>query len=163
MWLTSESSSYERFFTLYIAMALEAVTASALLTSLWINVVTSVVFLTTYMILKNLPFFVRVYYPRRYLKGRVEHVDDLRDKKPHKGGWRSYLRIWNWIKSIWRKLNLTDNSEFIERYGLDSAVLVRTFLLGYASHIKVLCNFSLNYNSLLDGCANLNYFEDDNC
>ncbi|KAG0587517.1 hypothetical protein KC19_2G170300 [Ceratodon purpureus] len=114
-------------------MSLGAVTASDLLTSLWINVVTSAVFLIFYAISKNLPFFFRVYYPRRYLKGQVEHVDDLvrsGDKKQYEVGWRSYRNILKWVKSVWRKLNLTDNSEFIERYGLDSAILLRTFLLG---------------------------------
>lgn len=110
-------------------------TESDLLTALWINVVTAVAFFTFYVILKNLPVNFRVYYPRRYLKGQVEHVDDLRDsgdKEHHGVGWRSYLRIMDSIMSIWR---MTE-TEFIERYGLDSAVLLRIFLLGYDSHVN---------------------------
>ena len=118
-------------------MSSGAVTASDLLTSLGLNVVTSVIFLILYLVGKNLPLFFRVYYPRRYLKGQIEHVEDLvgsGDKKQHELGWRSFRYIWNWIWSSWR---LTQSSEFIERYGLDSAVLLRSFLLGYDSYINL--------------------------
>lgn len=105
-------------------------TESDLLTALWINVVTVVAFLIVYVILKNLPVNFRVYYPRRYLKGQVERVDDLVDigvKKRRGLRWRSFLHILDPIVSIWR----TTEEEFIDAYGLDSAVLLRTFLLGY--------------------------------
>lgn len=138
-------------------MSLGAVSASNLLTSLWINVVTSVVFLIFYAIAKNLPFLFRIYYTLRYLKGQVEHVDDLEgsgDLKQYEVAWRSYRHILVWIKSIWGKLNLTENSEFIERYGLDSAVLLRTFLLGYdqltLSKCNIICStYSFQMNVLI--------------
>lgn len=110
-------------------------TESDLLTALWINVVTIVAFLTVYVILKNLPVNFRVYYPRRYLKGQVERVDDLVDigvKKRRGHSWRSFLHILDPIASIWR----TTEQEFIDAYGLDSAVLLRTFLLGYDSGLN---------------------------
>lgn len=105
-----------------------------LFTALWINVVTIVAFLIVYVILKNLPVNFRVYYPRRCLKGQGEHVDDLidsGDKKQHGVGWRSHFQFMDSLLSIWR---MTE-TEFIERYGLDSAVFLRTFLLGYDSYI----------------------------
>ncbi len=117
-------------------MSLGAVTASELWTSLGFNVVISLVFLILYVVGKNLPFFFRVYYPRRYLKGRIERVEDLiqsGDHKKHELGWRNSRNFWTWIWSTWR---LTQSSEFIARYGLDAAVLLRTFLLGYDSYIN---------------------------
>lgn len=107
-----------------------------LLTSFWINVVLTVSFLISYVLLKNLPLNFRVYYPRRYLKGLVERVDDLvnSEDKRHRGvGWRWCSNLFDWILSTWR----TTEMEFIEQYGLDSAVLLRTYLFGYVGHITL--------------------------
>lgn len=112
-----------------------------LLTATWINVVTVVAFLIAYVLSKNVPVNFRVYYPRRF----VEPVDDLGhsgDKARYGVGWRIYRHFMEPVISIWRM----SETEFIERYGLDSAVLLRTFLLGYDSHI----NFAIANQSVIN-------------
>lgn len=129
-------------------------TESDLLTALWINVVTVVAFLIVYVILKNVPVNFRVYHPRRFLNGQVEHVDDVidsGDKKQHGVSWRSFLHIMDPILSIWRM----KEEEFIERYGLDSAVLLRTFLLGYDSRLINSGFVNQSVTLVVDGCDKL--------
>ena len=71
---------------------------------------------------------------RWYLKGQVEHVDDLvgsGDKTQHEVRWRSYCHILDWITTIWRMLTLTNMFRVYWALWiwLISAILLHTFLL----------------------------------
>jgi hypothetical protein len=94
-------------------------------------------------------------HPQRFLNGAVELVDDLieseGDKKQHGVSWRSFLHIMDPILSIWRM----KEEEFIERYGLDSAVLLRTFLLGYDSRLINSGFVNQSVTLVVDGCDKL--------
>lgn len=106
-----------------------------LLTSFWTNTLLSVVFLICYTVLKNQPLNLRVYFPRLFMRGEEDSLNEYVACKSGKGrlaryvnvNWRSYLYSFNWI---WVSLKKTEE-QLIEDVGLDSTVLVRIFLLGY--------------------------------
>lgn len=94
-----------------------------------INILTALVFLIAFAILRLQPFNDRVYFPKWYLKG-------LRNSPTHSGtfvkkfvnlDWRSYIRFLNWIPDALKM----PEAELIDHAGLDSAVYLRIYLLGY--------------------------------
>jgi len=95
-----------------------------------INILTAIAFLLAFAILRIQPINDRVYFPKWYLKG-------LRSS-PLQGGafvskfvnidFRSYIRFLNWMPAA---LQMPE-PELIEHAGLDSAVYLRIYLLGYA-------------------------------
>lgn len=117
-----------------------------------INIVTAVIFLVAFAILRLQPFNDRVYFPKWYLKG-------LRSSPSQSGAfvkrivnldWRSYVRFLNWMPEALKM----PEPELIDHAGLDSAVYLRIYLLGYAcvtsNHISELFKvLSLHYVSAL--------------
>lgn len=120
-------------------------------TAAWINIVTSIGLLLAFAVLKNQPMNARVYYPKWFLRGQRQKVtgelnaglrkfpptttiahDQVRS--PHGQPMnrfvnlnvKSYAHVMDWI---WTTLRMPE-TELIEHAGLDSAVLLRVFLLG---------------------------------
>lgn len=93
-----------------------------------LNILTAIIFLVAFGILRLQPFNDRVYYPKWYLKG-------LRNSPRHSGmfvtkfvnlDWRSYIRFLNWVPDALKM----PEAEIIDHAGLDSAVYLRIYLLG---------------------------------
>lgn len=93
-----------------------------------INILSALVFLVAFAILRLQPFNDRVYFPKWYLKG-------LRSSPVHSGTyvskfvnleWQSYVRFLNWVPDALR----LPEPELIDHAGLDSAVYLRIYLLG---------------------------------
>ena len=98
-----------------------------------INITSAFVFLVAFAILRLQPFNDRVYFPKWYLKG-------LRSSPSSSGAFvgkffnvdfKSYLRFLNWMPEALKMPEL----ELIDHAGLDSAVYLRIYLLGYANII----------------------------
>lgn len=107
-------------------------------TSAWINVVTSIVILLAFAVLKNQPMNARVYFPKWFLElhkrsaGSAGGFDPASRTTNPIGRFlnlnvKSYAHVMDWI---WTTLRMPE-MELIEHAGLDSAVLLRVFLLGY--------------------------------
>jgi hypothetical protein len=94
-----------------------------------VNILTAFACLIAFAILRIQPINDRVYFPKWYLRG-------LRSS-PLQGGafvskfvnidFRSYIRFLNWMPAA---LQMPE-PELIEHAGLDSAVYLRIYLLGY--------------------------------
>ncbi|XP_057986469.1 calcium permeable stress-gated cation channel 1 isoform X2 [Hevea brasiliensis] len=93
-----------------------------------INLLSALIFLLAFAILRLQPFNDRVYFPKWYLKG-------LRSSPTRSGAFvrrfvnldfRSYLRFLNWMPEAIRM----PEPELIEHAGLDSAVYLRIYLIG---------------------------------
>lgn len=94
-----------------------------------INIISALIFFLAFAILRLQPFNDRVYFPKWYLKG-------LRSSPTRSGAFvrkfvnldlRSYLGFLNWMPAA---LNMPE-PELIDHAGLDSAVYLRIYLLGY--------------------------------
>lgn len=95
-----------------------------------INIITALLFLLAFAFLRLQPFNDRVYFPKWYLKR-------LRTSPSRSGTFvskfvnldlKSYVRFLNWIPDALKMPEL----ELVEHAGLDSAVYLRIYLLGYA-------------------------------
>lgn len=93
------------------------------------NILSALIFLIAFAFLRLQPFNDRVYFPKWYLKG-------LRSSPSHSGAlvtkfvnldWRSYIRFLNWVPDALKM----PEPELIDHAGLDSAVYLRIYLLGY--------------------------------
>ncbi|CAH9081611.1 unnamed protein product [Cuscuta epithymum] len=100
-----------------------------------INILTAVIFLVAFAILRLQPFNDRVYFPKWYLKG-------LRNSPSHSGAfvkkivnldWRSYVRFLNWMPDALKM----PEPELIDHAGLDSAVYLRIYLLGLKIFVPI--------------------------
>ena len=96
-----------------------------------ISVINVFVFLLAFAFLRLQPFNDRVYFPKWYLKG-------LRSSPTHSGAFvrkfvnldfRSYIRFLNWMPAALKM----PEPELIDHAGLDSAVYLRIYLLGYVA------------------------------
>ncbi|CAN1326638.1 Calcium permeable stress-gated cation channel 1 [Linum perenne] len=106
-----------------------------------INLLTAFIFLLAFAFLRLQPFNDRVYFPKWYLKG-------LRHSPSNAGqgavsrvvnlNFSSYLRFLNWIPDALKMPEL----ELIEHAGLDSAVYLRIYLLGFWAHIVMAYAFT---------------------
>lgn len=94
-----------------------------------INILTALAFLLAFAFLRIQPVNDRVYFPKWYLKG-------LRSSPLANGAFaskfvnvdfRSYVRFLNWMPVA---LQMPE-PELIDHAGLDSAVYLRIYLLGY--------------------------------
>lgn len=92
------------------------------------NILSALIFLIAFAILRLQPFNDRVYFPKWYLKG-------LRSSPSHSGAfvtkfvnldWRSYIRFLNWVPDALKM----PEPELIDHAGLDSAAYLRIYLLG---------------------------------
>lgn len=95
-----------------------------------INILSAFAFLSAFAILRIQPINDRVYFPKWYLKG-------LRSSPLQTGtlvskfvnlDFRSYLRFLSWMPAA---LQMPE-PELIDHAGLDSAVYLRIYLIGYA-------------------------------
>ncbi|WOH11478.1 hypothetical protein DCAR_0830965 [Daucus carota subsp. sativus] len=93
-----------------------------------INIITALIFLLAFAVLRLQPFNDRVYFPKWYIRR-------LRTSPSRSGGvvskfvnvdLKSYVRFLNWVPDALRMPEL----ELIEHAGLDSAVYLRIYLLG---------------------------------
>lgn len=94
-----------------------------------INILSAFAFLLAFAFLRLQPINDRVYFPKWYLKG-------VRSSPSRSGNivqkfvnldWRSYLRFLNWMPEALKM----PEPELIEHAGLDSAVYLRIYLIGY--------------------------------
>ena len=94
-----------------------------------INILTAFIFLVAFAVLRLQPFNDRVYFPKWYLR-------NLRTDPTTSGtfvskfvnlDFRSYIRFLNWMPDA---LKMPEPA-LIEHAGLDSAVYLRIYLLGY--------------------------------
>lgn len=92
------------------------------------NILSALVFLLAFAILRLQPFNDRVYFPKWYLKG-------LRSSPTRSGAFvrrfvnldfRSYASFLNWMPAALKM----PEPELIEHAGLDSAVYLRIYLIG---------------------------------
>uniref|UniRef100_A0A5B6Z978 Putative calcium permeable stress-gated cation channel 1 n=1 Tax=Davidia involucrata TaxID=16924 RepID=A0A5B6Z978_DAVIN len=100
-----------------------------------INILSAIIFLVAFAILRLQPFNDRVYFPKWYLKG-------LRSSPTHSGAFvskfvnldfKSYVRFLNWMPAALKMPEL----ELIEHAGLDSAVYLRIYLLGLKIFVPI--------------------------
>ncbi|KAL3627421.1 Calcium permeable stress-gated cation channel 1 [Castilleja foliolosa] len=93
-----------------------------------LNILSALIFLIAFAVLRLQPLNDRVYFPKWYLKG-------LRNSPTHSGAfvskfvnldWRSYIRFLNWVPDALKM----PEPELIDHAGLDSAVYLRIYLLG---------------------------------
>ncbi|OVA20069.1 protein of unknown function DUF221 [Macleaya cordata] len=93
-----------------------------------INLLSAIVFLVAFAILRLQPLNDRVYFPKWYLKG-------IRGSPTHSGAFvrkfvnldfKTYTRFLNWMPAALKMPEL----ELIDHAGLDSAVYIRIYLLG---------------------------------
>ncbi|GER44912.1 ERD (early-responsive to dehydration stress)family protein [Striga asiatica] len=100
-----------------------------------VNILSALIFLVAFAILRIQPFNDRVYFPKWYLKG-------LRSSPTQSGAfvskfvnldWRSYIRFLNWVPDALRM----PEAELIDHAGLDSAVYLRIYLLGLKIFVPV--------------------------
>lgn len=131
-----------------------------------INIITALIFLLAFAVLRLQPFNDRVYFPKWYLR-------HLRSSPSRSGGvvskfvnvdLKSYLRFLNWVPDALRMPEL----ELIEHAGLDSAVYLRIYLLGYESNLysqfayRFLCIINSFY-MFDDECHFRNYYQTACC
>lgn len=98
------------------------------------NIGITSVFLLGFIVFSVQPINDRVYYPKLYIKG-------IRKRRPygppqlkHRGVYFNmdiyqYLRVFHWARSALRKTE----EEIIKHAGLDSAVYLHIYLVGWAS------------------------------
>lgn len=93
-----------------------------------INILSALIFLLLFAILRIQPFNDRVYFPKWYLKG-------LRSTPVNSGAFvskivnldfRSYIRFLDWMPAALKM----PEPELIDHAGLDSAVYLRIYLIG---------------------------------
>lgn len=100
-----------------------------------INIITAIIFLLAFAILRIQPFNDRVYFPKWYLKG-------IRSSPLHSGALvskfvnvnlGSYLRFLNWMPAALKM----PEPELIDHAGLDSAVYLRIYLIGLKIFVPI--------------------------
>ncbi|XP_022954896.1 calcium permeable stress-gated cation channel 1-like [Cucurbita moschata] len=100
-----------------------------------INILSAVIFLLVFAVLRLQPFNDRVYFSKWYLKG-------LRSSPTHAGAFvrrfvnldfRSYLKFLNWMPEAIRM----PEPELIDHAGLDSAVYLRIYLIGLKIFVPI--------------------------
>lgn len=123
-----------------------------------INILSAFAFFIVFAILRIQPFNDRVYFPKWYLKGlRCSPIrTDAFVSKFVNLDFRSYLRFLNWMPEALRM----PEPELIDHAGLDSAVYLRIYLIGYAcvDPLCALCSCPLRYfNSMIKSDSFLRY------
>ncbi|KAG2712144.1 hypothetical protein I3760_04G111700 [Carya illinoinensis] len=105
-----------------------------------INILTAFAFFVAFAILRLQPVNDRVYFPKWYLKG-------LRSSPLNSGAlvgkfvnldFRSYVRFLNWMPAALKM----PEPELIDHAGLDSAVYLRIYLVGFWTHLVMAYAFS---------------------
>lgn len=125
-------------------------TVSDLAVAAAINILSAFAFFVAFAILRIQPFNDRVYFPKWYLKG-------LRSSPKYSGtfvrkfvnlDFRSYVGFLNWMPAA---LQMPE-PELIDHAGLDSAIYLRIYLIGYALYTH---DISINYFLYLIVCETL--------
>lgn len=95
-----------------------------------INILTALIFLLAFAFLRLQPINDRVYFPKWYIMGQRTSptASGALIRKFVNLDCRSYLKFLNWVPDALKM----SQSELIEHAGLDSAVYLRIYLLGYA-------------------------------
>ncbi|KAH0717060.1 hypothetical protein KY285_013091 [Solanum tuberosum] len=100
-----------------------------------INILSALIFLLAFAILRLQPLNDRVYFPKWYLAGLRN--DPLKSggfvKKVVNLDWKAYIRFLNWVPAALKMPEL----ELIDHAGLDSAVYLRIYLLGLKIFIPI--------------------------
>nr|XP_048327052.1 CSC1-like protein At3g21620 isoform X2 [Ziziphus jujuba var. spinosa] len=105
-----------------------------------INILTALAFFLAFAMLRIQPVNDRVYFPKWYIKG-------LRNTPLQAGAFiskfvnvdfRSYIRFLNWMPAALQMPEL----ELIDHAGLDSAVYLRIYLIGFWTHIVMAYAFT---------------------
>ena len=100
--------------------------------SAFINIVGAFVFLLLFAFLRIQPINDRVYFPKLYIAKKRSH-------DAHRGGRAinlnlcTYFKFLSWVPGALRM----SQTELIHHAGLDSAVYLRIYTLGYAIHILI--------------------------
>lgn len=93
-----------------------------------INILSAFVFFLIFAVLRLQPFNDRVYFPKWYLRGlRSSPLTSGVVGKFVNLDYRSYLRFLGWMPAALKM----PEPELIEHAGLDSAVYLRIYLIGY--------------------------------
>jgi hypothetical protein len=100
-----------------------------------INILSAFVFLVAFAILRFQPVNDRVYYPKWYLKGaRTDGKTSFRSLSSIINlNWKVYVKFLAWMKEA---LSMPE-AELIQHAGLDSAVFLRIYILGYVVHVYI--------------------------
>lgn len=95
-----------------------------------LNILSAVGFLLAFAVLRIQPINDRVYFPKWYLKGTRSSPRQLGTvfSKFVNADLSTYIRFLNWMPAALKM----PEPELIEHAGLDSAVYVRIYLLGWA-------------------------------
>lgn len=98
-----------------------------------INIITALIFLIAFAILRLQPINDRVYFPKWYIKGlRTSPTASAAFVRKFVNlDYRSYLKFLNWVPDA---LTMSQ-AELIEHAGLDSAIYLRIYLLGYTTSL----------------------------
>ncbi|KAH9610778.1 hypothetical protein KSS87_013714 [Heliosperma pusillum] len=97
------------------------------------NLLSAFIFLLAFALLRIQPFNDRVYFPKWYLRG-------LRNSPMHTGAFvgkivnldfKSYLKFLNWMPDALKM----PEADLIEHAGLDSAVYLRIYMIGFWAHL----------------------------
>ncbi|XP_010315702.2 calcium permeable stress-gated cation channel 1-like [Solanum lycopersicum] len=100
-----------------------------------LNILSALIFLLAFAILRLQPLNDRVYFPKWYLVGLRN--DPLKSggfvKKVVNLDWKAYIRFLNWVPAALKMPEL----ELIDHAGLDSAVYLRIYLLGLKIFIPI--------------------------
>ncbi|RWW34580.1 hypothetical protein BHE74_00037500 [Ensete ventricosum] len=120
-----------------------------------INILSALVFLVAFVVSRLQPINDRVYFSKWYLKG-------ARSSPNHSGTFvhkfvnlnlRSYLRFLEWMPAALKMPEL----ELIDHAGLDSAVFLRIYLIGYSIYVlevsssitfHLACSYKVYYHTI---------------
>lgn len=114
-----------------------------------VNIGLTILFLLSFVFLSLQPVNDRVYYPKLYIKGlrKGRPRATPRQLKPIEKyvnlELNQYTRLFDWVKSALRK---TEN-DIIQHAGLDSAVYLRIFLVGWVLNTLSWTSVSLSLSS----------------
>lgn len=108
------------------------------------NLLSAILFLVAFAILRLQPINDRVYFPKWYLKG-------LRESPTRSGAfvskfvnldYKTYIRFLNWMPAALRM----PEPELIEHAGLDSVVYIRIYRLGFVPFFSFLYPLIFEYS-----------------
>ena len=97
--------------------------------SAFLNIISAFAFLLAFALLRIQPINDRVYFPKWYLIGErtsPTHADNFVAKFVNLN-YKTYLTFLNWMPQAMKM----KEDEIIQHAGLDSAVFLRIYILGY--------------------------------
>ncbi|RWV97467.1 hypothetical protein BHE74_00009615 [Ensete ventricosum] len=112
-----------------------------------INLLSALAFLVAFAVLRLQPINDRVYFSKWYLKG-------IRSSPTRSGTFvhkfvnlnlRLYLKFLEWMPAALKM----PEPELIDHAGLDSAVFLRIYLIGYSTYVSELCGLGVRCNKVI--------------